>query len=59
MKIAYRLLHEAGDLRRSGSAALDLAYVDFDLSTAVVASNAECLEGLCRIVLEEAAGESA
>lgn len=33
--------------------------VDFDLSTAVVASNAECLEGLRRIVLEEAAGESA
>ena len=33
--------------------------VDFDLSTAVVASNAECLEGLCQIVLEEAAGESA
>lgn len=99
MKIAYRLLHEAGDLRRSGSAALDLAYVacgrmdaffelrlkpwdiaagallvteaggvftmplnekvDFDLSTAVIASNVECLEGLCQIVLEEAAGESA
>ena len=33
--------------------------VDFDLSTAVVASNAECLEGLCQMVLEEAAGESA
>lgn len=99
MRIVYRLLHEAGDVRRSGSAALDLAYVacgrtdaffelrlkpwdvaagallvaeaggvftmplnekvDFDLSTAVVASNAECLEGLCQMVLEEAAGESA
>ena len=33
--------------------------VDFDLSTAVIASNVECLEGLCRIVLEEAAGGSA
>lgn len=99
MRIVYRLLHEAGDVRRSGSAALDLAYVacgrtdaffelrlkpwdvaagallvteaggvftmplldkvDFDQSTAVIASNAECLEGLCQIVLEEAAVESA
>lgn len=99
MRIVYRFLREAGDLRRSGSAALDLAYVacgrtdaffelrlkpwdvaagallvteaggvfcmpltgrvDFDLSTAVVASNPECLEGVQRIVLEETIGKQA
>ena len=97
MRIVYRFLREAGDLRRSGSAALDLAYVacgrtdaffelrlkpwdvaagallvteaggvfcmpltgkvDFDLSTAVVASNPECLEGVQRIILEETTGK--
>ena len=33
--------------------------VDFDLSTAVVASNPECLEGVQRIVLEETTGKQA